>query len=384
MESKEESLRQELIVPARRVLLKVGSGVLTGKNGLDTRAVGRLAAQIAAIRNKGREVVLVSSGAIASGFKKIGLTEKPKTIPGQQACAALGQAGLMRAWEKSFARQGLMAAQILLTADDLAHRRRYLNARNTLVKLLEWGIIPVINENDTVVVAEIKFGDNDTLASMLAGLIEADLFINLTDIDGLYDCDPRDNPQACFLPLVENVGQKVEAMASRIPGALGSGGMYTKVRAARRAARLGIPSIIANGRKNSNLEKIMQGRSVGTLFLPRTHKLKGRKPWIAFAAKPRGRIVVDDGAVRALRDRGKSLLPSGVLSFEDRFQLGDIVEVRSAEGARVAVGLTNYSSEELAKIAGRHSREIEALLGYRHSDEVIHRDNLVVLEDQAI
>ena len=373
--------RRKWVVKARRIVVKVGSGVLTGANGFNPQRIGRLASQISQIRAQGKEIVMVSSGAIAAGFKKMGLSEKPKMIRKAQACAAIGQAGLIMAYEKALERRGHKVAQVLLTASDLFHRRRYLNARNTLTTLLEWNIIPIINENDTVAVDEIKFGDNDTLAGMITGLVEADLFINLTDIDGLYDRDPRLDSQAVFLSEVACVNGNIEAMASKIPGALGAGGMYTKVVAARRVARRGVPSIIANGRKNGILERILAGANEGTLFLPQAERLSQRKHWIAFTSKPRGRLVVDEGAKNALLKKGKSLLPSGVVKVEDHFDPGDSVRIVDPEGQVVAVGLTNYSSEELRRIAGCQTCDISSLLGYKNSDEVIHRDNMVVGQD---
>jgi glutamate 5-kinase len=373
--------RRKYVTQARRIVVKVGSGVLTAADGLDSRLIGRLAGEVSAVKAQGREVVLVSSGAIAAGFRKMGFPKRPTTVRQQQACAAVGQAGLMMTWEKAFERRGHKVAQVLLTAEDLANRQRYLNSRNTLTTLIEWNIIPIINENDTVVVAEIKFGDNDTLGSLVAGLIEADLFINLTDLDGLYDADPRQNPDARFLPLVENVGAREESMASGIPGSLGAGGMYTKILAARRLARHGVASIIAGGSQSAPLTRILSGEPLGTLFLPRTRPLKSRKHWLAFTAKPRGRLVVDEGARQALLEKGKSLLPSGVVEVVDRFSEGDPVQVVDLEGRVVAVGLTNYSSDELRLLAGCHTREIETRLGYRHSDEIIHRDNMVVGDD---
>ena len=380
----ESALRREWLSPAKRIVVKVGSGVLNGGNGLDLHTISRLAREISALKKTGREIVLVSSGAVASGFKKVGLPEKPKTICQYQACAAVGQAGLIMAYEKAFERHGFQAAQILLTADDLSNRRRYLNARNTMYTLLEWNVIPIVNENDTVVVAELKFGDNDTLAGMITGLVEADLMVNLTDIDGLYDRDPRRDGEALFLRVVEAVGPKVEAMASSIPGALGTGGMYTKVVAARRVARRGVPTVIANGRKPGTLAKILEARDVGTLFLPRDRTLSQRKHWIAFTAKPRGLIVVDDGAKQALLRRGKSLLPSGITSTSGHFNLGDAVRIEDAAGKLVAVGLTNYSADELHLLCGCQTCDIEKILGYNHYDEVIHRDNMVVDKDLSV
>jgi len=375
---KDLAVRRRLVSLSRRLVVKVGSGVLTGENGLNTRVIGRLSGEISRIRASGREVVLVSSGAIASGFRNLGFSQRPVSIQEKQACAAVGQAGLIFAWEKALARHDLKVAQVLLTADDLSNRRRYLNARNTMSTLLGWGIIPVVNENDTVVVDEIKFGDNDTLAGMITGLVGADLFINLTDIDGLYDCDPRQNESACFVPLVNAVGPRIEAMASRIPGALGAGGMYTKVLAARRVARRGVACVIANGKKSQVLTRILAGEPEGTLFVPREERLNQKKHWIAFTAKPKGVLVVDDGARTALLERGKSLLPSGLGDVQGSFNRGDVLQVKGADGLVVAVGLTNYTADELHRIRGCRTQEIEGILGYKHSDEVIHRDNMVV------
>ena len=370
--------RQELMLGVRRLVVKVGSGLLTAPNGLDVRRLERLTAQIVEIRLTGRQVVLVSSGAIAAGFKRMGFPERPKSISDQQACAAVGQASLIMAYEKILEKNRILAAQVLLTAGDLNSRRRYINARNTLCTLLRWGVLPIINENDTVAAEELRFGDNDTLSGMIAGIVEADLLVNLTDIDGLYDSDPRQNPDARFLSVVDRVDDDVQGMASRIPGALGAGGMYTKVLAARRIARRGVPTVIANGRHAKVLSNILAGQPEGTLFLPRKGRLSQRKHWIAFTARPRGRLVVDDGAKNALLTNGKSLLPKGVLEVDGRFGMGDVVEVRDREGALVAVGLTNYPSEDLTRIAGCHSRDIHDCLGYKHSDEAIHRDNMVV------
>jgi len=372
---------RKMLKSARRVVLKVGSGVLTREDGLDTDIIDRLAEEISTGRDRGREFVLVSSGAIASGLKKIGLKEKPRSVQEKQACAAVGQASLILAYEEAFERYGYQTAQVLLTASDLSNRRRYLNARNTLTTLLEWGIIPIINENDTVVVEEIKVGDNDTLSWMITSLVEADLLVNLTDIDGLFDRDPRRNPNAEFIPLVKTVTRKIEDLAGNIPGALGTGGMYTKVEAAKRLAKRGVPTVIANGKKTGTLSRILNGDPEGTLFLPRAHPLDQRRHWIAYTAKARGRVVIDDGAKKALLEKGKSLLPSGIVEVKDRFNLGDPVQVQDRDGRVVAVGLTNYSFEELIKILGCQTCDIESRLGYKHSDEVIHRNNMVVGRD---
>ena len=375
-----EPIRKQL-TRCRRIVVKIGSGVLTRTDGLDLRRIRRLVDELTQLKKDGREIVVVSSGAIASGLAKVKMTERPQTIREKQACAAIGQASLILTYEKSFARHGLQVAQILLTANDLANRQRYLNARNTLTTLLEWDIIPIINENDSVAVDEIKFGDNDTLSGMITSLVEADLLINLTDIDGLYDHDPREDAQALFIPIVKSVGRKIEAMAGKIPGALGTGGMYTKVVAAGKLSKSGVPTVIANGGKKGVLLNILAGRPEGTLFLPEAERLPGRKQWIAYTAKPKGRLIVDPGAQKALLKGGKSLLPSGIIRVEERFNQGDPVRVTGKRGGLVAVGLTNYSSEEINRILGCQTCDIESLLGYKHSDEVIHRDNMVVGKD---
>lgn len=367
----------------KRVVIKVGSGVLTRDDGLDISLIRGLAKDIAALKNRGTNVVLVSSGAIASGLKKMGHHKGLRTVQEKQAIAAIGQPSLILAYENSFKRYDKKVAQILLTANDLANRPRYLNARNTLTTLLNWGIIPIVNENDTVVVEEIKFGDNDTLSSLITGVVEADLLINLTDMDGLFDRDPRKDPEAVFIPLVRSVTKKIETLAGAIPGALGTGGMYTKVIAAKRVGQRGIPAIIANGKKKGVISAIMSGADIGTLFMPKGPKLGHRKHWIAYTSKIRGRVAVDDGAREALLKKGKSLLPSGIIRVDDRFGRGDTVEVVSRRGKVLAVGLINYTSEELELIAGRQTSEIESILGFKNSDEVIHRDNMAVGLDLA-
>ena len=316
-------------------------------------------AQISALKADGFEIVLVSSGAIASGFRKMGMKEKPKTVRQQQACAAIGQAGLMMVYEKAFVRHGYKAAQILLTSEDLAHRRRYLNARNTLGTLLEWDVVPIINENDTVAVAELKYGDNDTVAGLVTMMIEADLFINLTDINGLYDRDPRRDRTAVFLPVVEAVGAKVEAMAGKIPGALGAGGMFTKIVAARKLARQGVPSLIANGGKRDILIRILKGELEGTLFLPKKKMLQSRKHWIAFTTKPKGVIVIDPGARRAVPEQGEK---SAAFRYPRFF--GAIQPGRRGQGHGRAERACGRGSDQLHfRRTAAHSRP--SVFGYR-------------------
>jgi glutamate 5-kinase len=377
----ESKTRQGVLGPVKRLVVKVGSGVLTLKDGLNARVMSDIADEIIALRRSGREVILVSSGAIASGLRKVGMRKRPNSVSQQQAMAAIGQSSLMRVWESSFERHGQKVAQILLTRDDLTHRRRYLNARNTIFSLLAWDVLPVINENDTVVVDEIKFGDNDNLGAMVTNLTESHLLVNLTDINGLYDKDPRTNEDARLIGLVDEVSREIMQHASSIPGFLGTGGMASKIRAAEKVAHGGVPTIIANGLQPGILGRIFEGAEVGTLFLPRDIPLCSRKHWIAFTKAPKGELVIDEGAQRAILDNGKSLLPSGILDVRGRFSLGDKVLLVDGGGRELAVGMVNYHSGDIRKIMGLRSSGIEAALGFKHDDEVVHRDNLVVTSE---
>jgi glutamate 5-kinase len=368
---------------ARRVVVKLGTSVLTGgpaarSTGLDRPYFSRLAAQVERLAAGGRETVLVSSAAIACGMHVLGLKERPRAIPLKQACAAVGQSGLMRAYEEAFAPHGRTVAQILLAADDLADRRRFLNARNTLRALLAARVVPVVNENDTVTVDEIRFGDNDTLSALVTNVVEADLLVILSDIDGLYDADPRREPSAQLLSQIDEVDDGVLAKAGGA-GALGSGGMATKLEAARKAALFGVPTLVANGRTEDVLARLLAGEPLGTLFRPREDRLASRKHWIAFGLTPSGTLTLDDGAVRAIVENGKSLLPSGVIAVAGRFEAGDSVRLVDSAGREVARGLVNYPSHEVERIARCKTTEIEARLGYKSLDEVVHRDDLVVL-----
>jgi glutamate 5-kinase len=377
--------RKAFLGRCRRMVIKVGSAVLTGPRGLNRVMIHRLSDQIAELRERqqGREIVIVSSGAVASGLRKVGLTERPRTIPHKQATAAVGQGVLMEAWEAAFDKYELLVAQILLTSEDLAHRHRYLNARNTIETLLDWGILPIINENDTVVVEEIKFGDNDQLSAMIAGLIGADLVVNLTDTGGLYDCDPRLNASACLIPVVHRVDSKVMACATPSSGDVGTGGMLSKINAARKCLASGIPMIIAPGKERDILLRLFDGETIGTLFLPKKRIYQGKKLWLANLPKPAGDLILDDGAATALQKRGKSLLPIGVREVVGTFGVG--TPVRCLDGSKkvIGVGLSNYKSSEIDRIKGHHTEEIEGIIGYKHSDEVIHRNNFV-LADEAI
>jgi len=365
----------------QRLVIKVGSAVLTGPRGLNRVMVHRLSDQIAELRqsNPDRKIAIVSSGAVASGLRKVGHTQWPRSIPHKQAMAAVGQGVLMEAWEAAFDKYELLVAQVLLTSEDLSHRHRYLNARNTLETLLDWGIIPIINENDTVVVEEIKFGDNDHLSAMIAGLIAADLVIILTDTAGLYDCDPRFNEEARLISLVNKIDSRLVACATSLAGAVGTGGMASKVNAAKKCLASGIPMIIAPGRERDVLLRIFAGETLGTLFLPRKRLYHGKKLWLANLPKPVGELVLDEGAVNALRKRGKSLLPIGVREVRGAFGVGAPVRCLNELGEVVGIGLSNYKSIEIELIKGRHTEEIENLIGYKHSDEVIHRNNFVLV-----
>jgi glutamate 5-kinase len=366
----------------RRVAVKTGSRIICNDQGLALDRLRALAGQVDLLRRRGMEVILVSSGAVAAGQKKLRNTSRSLTLKNKQAFAAAGQVSLMTAWEKALSTHDLRVAQILLTADDLADRHRFIHARNTLFALLEMKVIPIVNENDTVALDELKFGDNDTLGSLVASLAEADIFINLTDQDGLYDSDPRDNPGARLISTVEKVSASILAKAGAKGGTpYGTGGMYTKVRAAGRLAERGMPSVIASGLTRDVLPRLMEGENLGTFFKPSPKPRGSRKHWLAFAARPKGRVVVDEGAAAAIRDQGKSLLPKGVTALEGQFLAGDAVTIVEREAAgELGVGLVNYPSHELSSIMGRGSQEILDKLGYCHSDEVIHRDNLVVFE----
>ncbi|MRR56308.1 MAG: glutamate 5-kinase [Deltaproteobacteria bacterium] len=373
-------MRKKFLAKIKRIVIKIGSRVLTAeKGGLDTVFLDSLALEIAKLREKGCEVVVVSSGAIAAGISALGLPERPRTIPQKQATAAVGQSKLIQAYEEAFVRQNLKVAQVLLTGDDLANRLRFLNARATLDALFSYGVVPVINENDTVAVEEIKFGDNDNLSALVTSLVEANLLIILTDIDGFYDADPRNNPDARLVPLVPAITRTVERAAAGSGSAIGTGGMITKISAAKRAGRYGVATMLINGRKPGTLAGALAGEEVGTLFLPAGESLNRRKHWIAYTLRPRGRIFVDTGALVAISRSGKSLLPSGIARVEGDFERGSCVRVCGLDETEFARGIVDYSRQEIEKILGCKSCEIETVLGYRYGDEIIHRDNLVIL-----
>lgn len=364
---------------AKRIVVKVGSNLLTKDNGLNIDFVHAISRQICSLMDEGIQVVLVSSGSMAAGLRKLGLGKRPDEIPKRQAVSAVGQPTLMMAYEEAFEAYRKQVAQLLLTSDGLYQRKRYLNARNTLHTLLSWQIVPIINENDTISIEEIKFGDNDTLSAMIALLVNADVLINLTDIDGLYNKDPRTHADAELIPVVSTIRKDIERFASDIPGALGTGGMMTKIRAARKVNTAGIPMVIARGTKPDILLRLIGGEPHGTFFAPKGHKMPNRKCWIGFTSRPKGMIRIDDGAVRAITRNGKSLLPAGVVEVTGEFGPGAPVEFASGTGEVLGTGLVNYSAEDIRKIMGLRTSEIKKRLGEKPYDEVIHRDNLTVV-----
>ncbi len=377
-------LRKDIFSRARRIVIKIGSSVLTCVTGLDSDFISGLADDVALLKKNGYEILIVSSGAIAAGAHKIGLKDRPVSIPQKQASAAVGQGYLMQVYEEAFERQGLMVAQLLLTSDDMANRRRYLNARNTINTLFGWGIISIINENDTVVIKEIKFGDNDNLAALITNLIEADIFINLTDIDGLYNGDPCTDKTASIIKRVDWPCIDINSCIFKTDSDVGTGGMLSKVQAAQKACMCGTPTIIASGREKNIIRRLFSGEDLGTIFMPGEQELKQKKHWIAFALKPMGNLIVDKGASDVILQKGTSLLPSGIIEINGDFDLGDPVRILDVSQAQIAVGLVNYTSKEINIIKGKRSVMIESFLGYKHSDEVIHRDNLVIVDDNLM
>ncbi len=373
---------RSLLHRVKRLVVKIGTGTLTDARGrFDPANCARLAAELAEVA-RGRRVVLVSSGAVALGAEKLGLVRskaKPWDIPTKQAAAAVGQPHLMAAWGEALGAHGLVTAQVLLTADDLASRRRFLNARRTFAKLLEKGAVPVVNENDTVAVEEIKVGDNDTLAGLVASCIEAEAVVMLTDVEGLYDRNPS-QPGAVLIHDVPRVTAEIERIAGGAGSERSTGGMATKVRAARRLAAQGIATALVSGRRPRALPDLLGGAALGTVFGREAERLSSRKGWLAAAARGKGTIVVDAGARRALSDQGRSLLPSGVRGVEGQFGIGDPVDIAVEGGRPFARGLAGYAAEELRRIAGLKTGEIERALGYKYLDEVIHRNDLVVLD----
>jgi glutamate 5-kinase len=374
-----DPVRQEVIALAHTVVVKVGTNVLAGADGtLAPDRLQGLADQVERIRRGGRKVALVSSGAIGAGVGRLGLGKRPTDLRHLQACAAVGQSFLMRAYEECLSQHGTHAAQILLTAGDFDSRSRYLNARNTIVTLFEWGVLPIINENDTVSVAEIRFGDNDHLAAMVTNLLQAPLLILLTVVAGLYASDPRSDPSARLLTTVPLIDGAVLDMAGASRSSLGTGGMRSKIRAARLATAAGESVIMANGTRPDILDTIFAGEAVGTLFLPHGTTVPAWKRWLGYTARPRGRLVVDAGARDAVQHKGRSLLPIGVVRVSGSFSKGDVVALHDLEGSEFARGLTNYAASDAERIVGLRTEQISEVLGTLPYEEIVHRDNLVV------
>ncbi|MBC7341713.1 MAG: glutamate 5-kinase [Clostridia bacterium] len=368
----EETLRQ-----AKRLVIKVGTSSLTYPTGkINLNQMERLVKEMADILNQAREMVLVTSGAVGAGMGRLGWDRHPKTMPEKQAAAAVGQGLLLHMYEKFFSEFGYVVAQVLLTREDLADRKRYLNARHTLMKLLEFGVIPIINENDTIAVEEIRFGDNDTLAALVAGLVDADLLILLTDTGGLYTADPRQDKNAKIIPVIEEITPEIEALAQGKGSRWATGGMVTKIQAAKIAVDSCIPMVIASGFEPWVMADILSGKLKGSLFVPREGKVGSKKRWIAFSSDVAGGIYVDPGAEKAIADGGKSLLPSGIVDVEGDFEAGSVVSIFGASKQEFARGIVNYSSREIGLIKGKKTSEIASILGHKDYDEVIHRDNL--------
>ena len=365
---------------ARRIVVKVGTSTLTHPNGkLNFSRIEGLVRELADAVNAGKQILLVSSGAVGAGMDRLGWKEKPKTIPEKQAAAAVGQGILMHTYEKLVAEYGQVVAQVLLTREDSVNRRRYANSRNTLLTLLNIGVIPIINENDAVSIDELKIGDNDTLSANVAAIVDADVLIILSDVDGVYSANPQTDPQARLLPEISEVTPEVEAMCGGAGTMRGTGGMLTKMAAARMAMNSGIVMVIASGGRDGAVQSILAGKPIGTLFPPRQNRLQFRKRWLAFGARIKGRLKVDKGCAQALLSNGSSLLAAGVKEVEGNFEQGSTVSILNPEGWEIARGLVNYSTDDVRKIMGAHTHEIAEILGHKPYDEVVHRDNLVLL-----
>jgi len=375
----QEKAASTVLLNAKRIVVKVGSSLVTNEGrGLDAYAISQWCQQLAVLVKSGREVIMVSSGAIAEGMKRLGWVTRPSAIHELQAAAAVGQMGLVQVYESQLRENGVGSAQVLLTHADLADRERYLNARSTLLSLLQFGVVPVINENDTVVNDEIKFGDNDTLGALVANLVDADALVILTDQKGLYSADPRKDPSARFIHEAKAGDPALEAMAGGAGSSIGKGGMITKILAAKRAAGSGASTVIAWGREPNALIRLSQGEAIGTLLVAQTAKSQARKRWIADHLQLRGAVTVDAGAAAKVRDEGKSLLPIGMTTVQGEFSRGDVIAIRDTQGTEIARGLANYSSAEAKLICRTPSSEFEKLLGYTGEAEMIHRTNLVL------
>ncbi len=374
-----EKKRSEWIKKSSRIVIKLGSGILTTNSSvLNEELFKAIAEEISSIRQRGIDVVIVSSGAVTAGMKQLEMKHRPKKLVDKQVAAAVGQTKLMWLYEKSFNKHGQKVAQILITHDDLANRKRFINARHTINSLLEKGVIPIINENDTVAVDEIKLGDNDELSSLVVNLLDCPLLIILSDVDGLFDANPKKNKDAKLLSFVDDIGRVLQTEGLESDGLTGTGGMYTKLSAAQSASAHGAATVIANGRIKGVLGKVLRGDNIGTFFAHKQNKLISRKHWIAFALKKRGSVTVDNGALKALLNGGKSLLPSGIVSISGSFDAGDMVSCLDECGQEFARGIVSFSSKDIDKIKGIHTSKIIHVLGYSPCDEVIHRDDLVL------
>lgn len=371
---------KQRLINAKRIVVKLGSNVITAQNSLNLDVIQSISRQISELMNRGIEVIIVSSGAMAAGIRKMGLASRPEEIPKRQAISAIGQTGLINAYEKAFEQFDKKVAQILLTSEDLNNRKRYLNARNSLHTLISWKVIPIINENDTVMVEEIKLGDNDNLAAMITMLMDADFLFILTDIDGLHDKDPRIHSDAQLISKIKTFEQKHEDYASDSPGTLGTGGMLSKIQAAKKVTMAGIPMIVARGDRKDILLKLLDDcEAHGTYFAPKKEKMASRKCWIAYTLVPKGKITIDDGAKKAVIQNGKSLLPIGIVDVEGEFGVGAAVTFESTRNEKIGIGLVNYSASDIRLVKGLKTHQIKGCLGGKHYDEVIHRDNLVIL-----
>lgn len=375
------SIQRSDLKKAKRVVVKVGSSTITYANGKrNFSRIDRLARELSDLANQGKEIILVTSGAVAAGVDRLGLPEKPKTIPGKQAAAAVGQGILMHTYEKLFAEYGQIVAQVLLTKLETIDRHRYTNARNTFMELLKNKVIPIVNENDVVALDELKIGDNDNMSALVAGIVDADLVVILSDVAGLYTANPQTNPDATLVSQVDEITPAIEATAGGVGSAVGTGGMFTKLQAAKNATSSGINLVIASGEERDAVARILNGEDVGTLFVSKENRLQFRKRWLAFGARIMGKLVVDDGCVKAIKKAGGcSVLPAGITAVEGSFEAGNTVSVVDKSGFELARGLCHYSSDELNLIKGCKSTEIETLIGHKNYDEVIHRDDLVIL-----
>ncbi len=373
-------LTRETLNNANRIVIKVGTSTLTHATGkLNLLRIEKLARELSDLANQGKQIILVSSGAVGAGMDRLGLKEKPKTIPEKQAAAAVGQGILLHIYEKMFGEYGQIVAQVLLTRADSVNRKRYTNSRNTLMALLNQGVIPIINENDAVAIDELKIGDNDTLSAMVASIVDADLLIILSDIEGVYTANPQMDSSAALINEIADITPAIEELAGG-PGSLrGTGGMYTKIQAAKIAVNSGVTMVIASGCRDGVIREIVQGNKVGTIFISKENHLQIRKRWLAFGAKVSGSVRVDKGCEHALQKDGSSLLAAGIMVVDGEFELGNTISIVSESGRELARGISNYSAEDLNKIKGAHTQEISDILGYKPYDEVVHRDNLVLL-----